>query len=103
MTQETLNLADPGLMEDALPSLNYTTLVKSLGALTARGVVRDGTVPAGLAVARLMNRGRILRSGLSESDLFEALEEYRNSSRWTPAKSIERALEYAISVVRVPV
>src|SRR5712691_11134115 len=102
MAQETQHLADPDLTEDKLPSLNYCTLVKILGPLTARGVVADGTVPAGLAVARLMDRSRIQRSGLSEGDLFRALEEYRNSSRWTPSKSIELALEHAISVARAP-
>jgi hypothetical protein len=81
-----------------LLTLSYAAMVRKLGLLTALGVVVDGALPAALAVARLIDRGRIERSGLSAADLSSALAEYRGGSRWKPAKSIERALEHAIAV-----
>jgi hypothetical protein len=79
-------------------SLGYAQLIENLGWLTRTGTFREGSLPSALAVARLIDRGRILRSGLGPLELRRALERYRQSDDWTPVLAIERALEQAIAI-----
>jgi hypothetical protein len=83
--------------DDLWTSLPYQDLVKSLAALTDQGVFDDGGLDTALAVARLVDRGRITRSGLSAGDLTQALAEYRKTAV-RPVQAIERALEQAIAI-----
>jgi hypothetical protein len=84
------------LSDDVWTSLPYQELVKSLGTLTDQGVFDEGGLNTALAVARLVDRGRIARSGLSAADLTQALAQYRKTAR--PVRAIERALEQAITM-----
>lgn len=79
-------------------SLSYSQLVQSLGSLTHIGVFEEGSLAMALAVARLVDRGRILRSELRASDLRRMLRLYRAGSGWRPIPAIERALEQAILI-----
>jgi hypothetical protein len=79
-------------------AFGYAQLVESLGWLTRIGTFQEGSLASALAVARLIDRGRILRSGLSPLELQRALERYRQSADWTPVPAIERALEQAIAI-----
>jgi hypothetical protein len=83
--------------EDLLPSLAYKELVESLGPLTELGVFEEGSLATALVVARLVDRGRILRSGLTAKDLTEALATYRQVTA-RPIRAIERALTQAITM-----
>jgi hypothetical protein len=53
-----------------------------------------------LVVARLVDRRRILQSGMSSVHLRAALEEYRYAEGGRPVRAIEAALERAIEIVR---
>jgi hypothetical protein len=77
-------------------ALSYARLVQNLGALTRLGTFEEGSLACALAVARLIDRGRILRSGLTAGELQRALEDYRDGTDWRPIAAIERALEQAI-------
>jgi hypothetical protein len=83
--------------EDLLPSLAYKELLENLGLLTELGVLDEGGLATALVVARLVDRGRILRSGLSARDLKEALARYSQVAV-RPVRAIERALEQAITL-----
>lgn len=79
-------------------ALGYGQLIASLGSLTRLGAFEEGSLTAALAVARLIDRGRILRSGLRASELRRTLERYRTGLDWRPNPAIERALEQAITI-----
>lgn len=83
--------------EDLLPSLAYRELVENLGPLTDLGILEEGGLATALVVARLVDRGRILRSGLSAQDLTAALATYRQVTA-RPISAIERALTQAITM-----
>jgi hypothetical protein len=89
----------PGALraEDLLPSLGYKELVEQLGPLTELGVLEEGALATALVVARLVDRARILRSGLSAQDLTGSLATYGQITA-RPVKAIERALEQAIAM-----
>jgi hypothetical protein len=73
-------------------------LIGNLGSLTRAGAFEEGSLAGALAVARLIDRGRVLRSGLRANQLQQALEAYRQSADWSPIPAIERALEQAIAI-----
>jgi hypothetical protein len=78
-------------------ALNYAQLIQNLNALTRLGAFEEDSLASALAVARLIDRGRILRSGLSAAELRQALDRYRSGTDWRPIPAIERALEHAIA------
>ncbi len=78
--------------------LSHSQLIESLGSLTRARVFQEGSLSAALAVARLMDRGRIARSGLSPEAIERALRQYREATGWTPIPAIERALEQAAAI-----
>ena len=77
----------------------YSQLLECLGPLTRSGVFQEGSFAAALAVARLIDRGRITRSGVSAVAIECALTRYREGAGWTPIKAIERALEQALRLL----
>jgi len=81
-----------------MPRMPYGALVDSLGRLTQLGVLAEGAPSTMLAVARLVDRGRIERSGLSRGQLQLALETYRGAARWRPVPAVVFALERAIEM-----
>jgi hypothetical protein len=85
--------------EEALPRMSYGALVDSLGRLTQLGVLAQGTASTMLTVARLVDRGRIERSGLSLDQMQRALETYRGGARWKPVPAVVFALERAIETM----
>ena len=85
--------------EELLPSLGYAQLMGNLGRLTQLGVLDEGSLTGALAVARLIDRGRVLRSGLRPEEIKQALARYREGVAWRPVPAIELALEQAIVIV----
>jgi len=85
-------------VEDLLPALEYAQLIANLGAFTRLGAFEEGSLAGALAVARLMDRGRILRSGIGAREIQRALERYRRGRDWRPVPAIERALEQAVVI-----
>ena len=89
---------DEGHCDHEWTALGYAQLIECLGSLTRLGAFEEGSLAGALAVARLIDRGRILRSGLSAEQLRKALERYRGGRDWRPVAAIERALEQAIEI-----
>ena len=85
--------------EELLPSLSYAELVRGLGNLTAIGVISPETPVAMLVVARLVDRGRIARSGMSAAELRSALDVYQSGRTWKPVYAVVRALEQAVATL----
>jgi|SRR5579872_174235 len=83
--------------EERIPSMTYAELVENLGRLTTLGVLATGNPAAMLVAARLVDRARILRSGLAPSDLKRALGEYRAHPKAVYA--IVKALEQAVETI----
>jgi hypothetical protein len=82
-------------VEEMIPSMSYATLVENLGWMTELGVIAEESPTTMLVVARLVDRGRVLRSGLTASQLREATEMYRCGTQWKPVYSVVKALEAA--------
>jgi hypothetical protein len=93
---ETAMFTDAESAEDLIPTLAYADLLQRLGPLTALGVLREGSPSAMLVVARIIDRGRIARSGLTRNQLRAALEQYRKGPEWRPVTAVESALEQAM-------
>jgi hypothetical protein len=81
--------------EELLPSMTYRTLVQNLGRLGELGLLEEGSPAAMLVVARLVDRSRILRSGMSAAELRRALQSYRGQTGRHPLAAIEQALQQA--------
>jgi hypothetical protein len=96
---QTLLYTSAERAEDMLPSLSYAELVRNLGPLTVIGVISQSNPATMLVVARLIDRGRIQRSGISLAELRAALVEYRQGAGFIPVNSVIRALEIAISTL----
>src|SRR5882724_9144698 len=61
-------------VEEMIPSMSYATLVENLGWMTELGVIAEESPTTMLVVARLVDRGRVLRSGLTASQLRQAAD-----------------------------
>ena len=96
---QTLLYTSPEIAEDMLPSLSYAELVRSLGPLTVIGVIAQGNPATMLVVAKLIDRGRIQRSGLGVADLRAALDVYWQGAGFIPVQVVVRALESAIATL----
>jgi hypothetical protein len=99
-SEDTLLFTADDSVEETLPSLPYATLVRRLGSFTALGVFQEEGIEMMLVVARLIDRNRILRSGMTAAELERALADYRRAEDWTPLDVIEKALERAVAVAR---
>lgn len=85
--------AEAARAEESIPSMSYHTLVENLGRLTELGVVAPENPATMLVAARLVDRSRIQRSGVSAVELRSALENYRR--RPDAVAGIVKALEQA--------
>jgi hypothetical protein len=83
--------------EEMIPSMTYTALLDNLIRLTELGVLAPGHPASMLVVARLVDRGRIRRSGITAGQIRTTLDVYRNSAR--PVYAVVKALEQAITQV----
>lgn len=83
--------------EELIPSMSYATLLDNLVWLSNLGVLAPGNPASMLVVARLVDRARIRRSGISAERLRTALEAYRASAR--PVYAVIKALEQANAMV----
>ncbi len=81
--------------EERIPSMSYAELLENLTRLTELGVLRQGNPASMLVVARLADRARFRRSGITLDELGAALDRYRASA--DPAEAIVKAIEQAIA------
>ena len=88
------------LIQDMLPSLGYRELLQSLPFLSDMGVLEDGSLPAALVSARLMDRSRILQSGMKSPELRDALAAYQRSAHGKPVPAVEGAILEALDTAR---
>ena len=89
--------AEAARAEEAIPSMSYRELVENLGYLAELGVIAPGNPATMLVAARLVDRARVRRSGMVESEMRSALEQYR--ARRDAVEGIVKALERALSVL----
>lgn len=82
--------------EEMIPSMAYATLLENLGRLTDLGVISSESTVSMLVVARLVDRARIRRSGVSTEILRRTLDTYRRTN--TPVDAVVRALERAVEI-----
>jgi len=87
--------AEAARAEELIPSLSYAALLDNLVWLTKLGVLAPGNPASMLVVARLVDRARIRRSGITVDQLRASLEAYRASSK--PVYAVVKALEQAIA------
>lgn len=80
--------------EELIPSMSYRTLLENLGRLTALGVIAPQNPVTMLIAARLVDRPRILRSGVTASELRRALEAYKDGVN--PNQGVVQALQQAL-------
>ena len=98
MPQNYFHNRDARRAEDSIPSLSYTALVESLPRLTDLGVIAHGNPAAMLVVARLVDRTRIERSGITRAELRQALAAYLAHPKafFPVVKALEQAVERAL-------
>src|SRR5262249_10884299 len=82
--------------EETIPTMTYTSLLENLGRLTELGVIAPEKPVTMLVVARIVDRSRILRSGVSAAEIEFALRSYR---RQRPVRAVVKALEQALETV----
>ena len=87
--------AETARAEDLIPSLSYAALLDNLIWLTKLGVLAPGNPSSMLVVARLVDRARIRRSGITVEQLSASLEAYRASRN--PVYAVVKALEQAVA------
>ena len=83
--------------EELIPSMSYTALLDNLIWFTKLGVLAPENPASMLVVARLVDRARIRRSGITAARLRSALESYRTSPNAVYA--VVKALEQAIATI----
>lgn len=80
--------------EEMIPSLSYISLLENLGRLTELGVIGPDQPVTMLVVARIVDRSRILRSGVSVDEMQFVLDSYRRRRGVEAvAKALQRAIE----------
>jgi hypothetical protein len=87
--------AEAARAEELIPSLSYAALLDNLVWLTKLGVLAPGNPASMLVVARLVDRARIRRSGITAEQLRASLDAYRGSAN--PVYAVVKALEQAIA------
>lgn len=85
--------SEAGRAEEMIPSMAYSTLLENLGRLTDLGVLESPI--AMLVAARIVDRARIVRSGVTVSQLTRTLDVYRQHPKavYGIVKALEQALE----------
>jgi hypothetical protein len=84
--------------EDSIPSMSYVQLLDNLVRFAELGVLAPDNPASMLVVARLGDRARFRRSGLTFDQLSAAVERYRRSVHADP--SVAKAIELAIAPLR---
>jgi hypothetical protein len=82
--------------EEMIPSMSYGMLLENLEKLTNLGVISTESTVSMLVVARLVDRARIRRSGVSPDVLRRTLDTYRSGR--APVHSVVKALERALEI-----
>jgi hypothetical protein len=82
--------------EETIPSMTYAALLSNLERLTELGVIAPENPVTMLVVARIVDRTRILRSGVTVGELRGALEAYR---RRKGVEAVVKALEWAVETL----
>lgn len=90
--------AEAARVEEMIPSMSYAELLENLTRLTELGVLTPGNPASMLVVARLADRARFRRSGVTLDQLRAALERYRTSAN--PACAVVKAIEQAVANFR---
>ena len=85
----------PRVWEALLGSMSYLELVRTLGQLTAVGLVRPQSATTALVVARLLDRKRVENSKVHPIALLDAFRTYREADGFTPVPSVIDALNSA--------
>ena len=85
----------PRVWEALLGSMSYLELVRTLGQLTAVGLVRPQSATTALVVARLLDRKRVENSKVHPIALLDAFRTYREAESFTPVPSVIEALNSA--------
>ncbi len=85
--------------EESIPSMTYATLLENLSRLTDLGILAPENPVGMLVAARIVDRTRVQRSGLSALDLRRALEEYRKHPKavFGIVKALEQALGHLLA------
>ena len=81
--------------EEMIPSMSYHSLVQNLGDLTEIGAIGPENPTTLLVIARLVDRNRIRRSGITAKELSAVLTGYKTGKT---LKSVIRALEQAVEI-----
>lgn len=86
--------------EESIPAMDYRALLNELGRLTELGVVAPETAATMLVVAKLVDRSRIVRSGVTAVEIREALRVYLRQREpvYAVVKALDRAIETALEV-----
>jgi hypothetical protein len=84
--------------EEMIPSMAYATLLQNLERLTELGVIAPENTVSMLVVARLVDRARIVRSGINAQAIERTLDAYR--LRRNPVHAVVKALERAVEIAR---
>ena len=87
--------AEAARAEELIPSMSYAVLLDNLVWLTKLGVLAPGNPASMLVVARLVDRARIRRSGITVERLRASLEVYRAIPQ--PVYAVVKALEQAVA------
>jgi len=82
--------------EERIPAMGYGEMLENLGRLTELSVLAPENPISMLVVARLVDRTRILNSGIGSKQIHSALNRYRNGRRWRPVEGVIKALEQAL-------
>ena len=85
--------AEAARAEESIPTMSYRALVDNLARLTELGVIAPENPATMLVAARLIDRSRVQKSGVSAAELGSALDEYRR--RRDAVDGIVKALERA--------
>ena len=85
--------------EESIPSMTYATLLENLSRLTDLDILAPANPIGMLVAARIVDRSRIQRSGLSAMDLRGALEKYRQHPKavFGIVKALEQAHAYLLT------
>lgn len=98
-TLGVISCPDADRAEEIIPALSYRQLTENLGSLAEMGVLTEGSLPMMLVVARLVDRRRLLNSGMTCAELRRTRDAYRIATAGKPLWTIETALEQAIKIV----
>lgn len=82
--------------EEMIPSMTYASLLENLQRLTDLGVITPESTVSMLVVARLVDRARIHRSGITAEALQYSLDAYRRTRN--PVHAVVKALERAVEI-----